>query len=76
MLHRVSDLGRFDGKLVIGFRPGEGSSNRMEKYQMRSFNALFSSRNINRVIKNDRRWAGHVARIGRRNMHTGFGGES
>jgi hypothetical protein len=47
-----------------------------EKYQMSSFNALFSSRNINRVIKNDRRWAGHVARIGRRDMHTGFVGKS
>jgi hypothetical protein len=37
------------------------------------FNGLYSSRNIIRVIKSRRmRWAGHVARMGKRVVHTGF----
>jgi hypothetical protein len=36
-------------------------------------NDLYSSPNIIRVIKSRRmRWAGHVARRGRTDMHTGF----
>jgi hypothetical protein len=37
------------------------------------FNDLYSSRNIVRVTKSRRmRWAGHVARMGRREAYTGF----
>jgi hypothetical protein len=36
-------------------------------------NDLYSSANIFRVIKSRRmRWAGHVARIGKREVYTGF----
>ena len=39
--------------------------------------ALYSSTNIIRVIKLKRlRWAGHVARMGKGEEHTGFGGEN
>jgi hypothetical protein len=36
-------------------------------------NDLYSSPNIMRVMKSRRkRWAGHVARMGKREVHTGF----
>jgi hypothetical protein len=39
--------------------------------------SLYSSPNIIRMIKSTRmRWAGHVARIGRRGMHIGYWWES
>jgi hypothetical protein len=38
---------------------------------------LYSSRSIIRIIKSRRmRWAGHVARMGRRGMHVGYWWES
>jgi hypothetical protein len=38
---------------------------------------VYSSRNIIRTIKSRRmRWAGHVARMGRRGMHIGYWWES
>jgi hypothetical protein len=35
-------------------------------------NDLYSSPRNHRVIKSRRRWAGHVARMGKRELHTGF----
>jgi hypothetical protein len=38
---------------------------------------LYCSPRIIRIIKSKRmRWAGHVARIGRRGTHIGFGGKA
>ena len=43
------------------------------KLHYEDLNDLYSSRNIVRVIKSRRmRWAGHVARVGRGEMYTGF----
>jgi hypothetical protein len=42
------------------------------KLHNEEFHNLHSSRSIIRIIKSRRRWAGHVARMGRIGMHTGF----
>jgi hypothetical protein len=48
-----------------------------ENYIMRSFNTLYASPNIIRIIKSKRIcWAGRVANMGRRGMHIGFWWES
>jgi hypothetical protein len=47
-----------------------GEWRRLHKKEL---NDLYSSLNIIRIIKSKRmRWAGHVARVGEREMHTGF----
>jgi hypothetical protein len=37
---------------------------------------LYSSRSIIKIIKSRRTWAGHVARMGRREIHIGYWWES
>jgi len=49
----------------------------VEKTKIEEFNDLYSSPVIFRVIKLRRmKWAGHVARMGRGEAYTGFGGET
>jgi hypothetical protein len=43
------------------------------KFHYEELHNLYSSPSIMRVIKSTRmRWAGHIARMGRRGMHRGY----
>ena len=51
----------------------EGVMREWRKLHNEELNDLYSSSNIVRVIKSRRmRWAGHVAHMGRGEVHTGF----
>jgi hypothetical protein len=71
------------GKITLGVLKRIFGSKRDEvtgewrKLQNEELHDLYSSPNIFRVIKSRRmKWAGHVARMGRRETCTGFGGET
>ena len=60
------------------FRPRRDEVTReWRKLQNEELNDLYCSPNIVRVIKSRLMcWAGHVARMGREEAYTGFGGET
>jgi hypothetical protein len=51
----------------------DGVTGEWRKLHNEELHNLYSSPNIMRMIKSRRmRWAGHVARMGRRGMHIGY----
>jgi hypothetical protein len=61
---------------IVGPRR-DGTVGDWMKLHIEGLNNVYSTANIIRMIKARKmRWAGHVARIGRRGMHIGFGWES
>jgi len=54
---------------------GGGSGGRLDRTANKERHNLFASRNIIRVIKSRMRWFGHVAGMGRWEMHTKFWSE-
>jgi hypothetical protein len=56
---------------IFGLKRDE-STGEWRRLHNEELNDLYSSPNITRLMKSRMRWAGHVARMGEREVHTGF----
>jgi len=70
---RVFENGKLRRIRVFGPKRDEVKKREWSKLHNEELNDLYSSTNIIRMIKSGRmRWAGHVERIGRGEVYTGF----